>query len=181
AWLACAGNPDADADDSDAESYVYADELEPAQPLASPRFAHAAALLDDGRVLVVGGILGAPSQLGIDAFRAEVELFDPDTEAFEQGAALASPRSWPSATRIADGRVVVVGGTTLDSNSLSTPALAIEVWDPASESVSTIGQLPAGGVLFHCAAPLGDDLLVLDDCDSNGCTLLRVDPDGGDE
>lgn len=175
ALLACAGDPD-----EDAEPYVYADSLESTQPLASPRFAHAATLLDDGRVLVVGGIRGAPSQLGLDAFPAEVELFNPDTETFEQGAALASPRSWPSATRVADGRVVIVGGTTLDANALSIPALAIELWDPASESLSTIGQLPSGGVLFHCAAPIGDDLLVLDDCDSNACTLVRVDPDGGD-
>jgi hypothetical protein len=159
--------------------YEYEDELEPAEPLASARFSHAASLLDDGRVLLVGGLRGAPSQLDLDAFVAEVELFDPATERFEQGAALAFPRSWPSATRVADGRVVVLGGNTLNESTLTVPALAIEVWDPASESFSGAGELPSGGVLFHCAAPLGDAVLVIDECYPASCTPLRVHPDDG--
>jgi hypothetical protein len=165
--------------DGDEEPYVYLDELEPAESLASPRFAHAAVVLADGRALMVGGVRGAPSQLGVDAFVAEVELFDPSTEQFEQGAALSSPRSWPSATRIADGRVMVIGGTTLDSNSLSIPARDVELWDPAGESFAVIDQLPSGGVLFHCATPLAGGVLVIDDCYPEGCTPLQIDPAAG--
>jgi hypothetical protein len=163
----------------ESHDHEYDDELEPTESLASARFSHAATLLADGRVLLVGGILGAPSQLDLAAFVAEVELFDPTSESFEQGAALASPRSWPSATRVADGRVVVLGGTTLNESTLSIPALAIEVWDPASESFSSAGELAAGGVLFHCAAPLGDEVLVIDECYPGSCTPLRVSPDDG--
>jgi hypothetical protein len=159
--------------------YEYVDELEPTESLASPRFSHAATLLNDGRVLLVGGILGAPSQLDLAAFVAEVELFDPATERFEQGAALASPRSQPSATRVADGRVVVLGGNTRNESMLTAPALTIEVWDPASESFSSPGELPAGGVLFHCAVPLDNDVLVIDECYPGDCTPLLVDPDSG--
>lgn len=156
--------------------YTYDDELEPAPSLASARSLHAATLLADGRVLVVGGILGAPSQLGWDAFVAEAELFDPATERFEQGAALEFPRSLATATRVADGRVIVVGGSTLNENELSIPALPIEVWDPASESFSIAGELPVGGVLFHCAVALGSAVLVIDECQPGACTPLRVSP-----
>jgi hypothetical protein len=159
--------------------YEYEDALEPAESLASARSSHAATLLEDGRVLLVGGVRGAPSQLDLDAFVAEIELFDPATGQFEQGAALASPRSSPSATRVADGRVVVLGGNTLNESTLTIPALTIEVWDPASESFSSAGELPTGGVLFHCAAPLGDAVLVIDDCSPGDCTPLRVSPDSG--
>lgn len=170
------------ADDGEPEQpidYEYEDQLEPAESLASARFSHAATLLADGRVLLVGGLRGAPSQLDLEAFVAEVELFDPTSERFEQGAALSSPRSEPSATRVADGRVVVLGGNTLNENTLTIPALAIEVWDPASESFSSPGELPSGGVLFHCAVPLGDDVLVIDECYPGSCTPLRINPDAG--
>lgn len=159
--------------------YEYEDALAPTEPLASARSAHAAAALADGRVLLVGGLRGAPSQLDFDAFVAEVELFDPETERFEQGAALTTVRSHASATRVADGRVVVLGGTTLDANTLTIPALPIEVWDPASESFSGAGELPSGGVLFHCAVPLGNDVLVIDECSPGDCAPLRVSPDDG--
>lgn len=161
------------------EPYVYADELEPIAGLGSPRFAHAASSLADGRVLLAGGILGAPSQLDWDAFVAEVELFDPATEEFELGPALEFPRVWASATRVADGRVVVLGGTTLDANTQSIPALAVEVWDPADESISTIGELPSPGVLFHCAVPIDSKVLVIDECYPGSCTPLLVDPSTG--
>jgi hypothetical protein len=182
ALLGCVTHgPDApdDGDSEGGEDYVYADELESTQSLATLRSSHAATLLADGRVLLVGGILGAPSQLDLEAFVAEVELFDPTTETFEQGAALASPRSLPSASRLADGRVVVLGGNTLNESTLTVPALEIEVWDPASESFASAGQLPSGGVLFHCAVPLGDQVLVIDECQPGDCAPLRVDPDTG--
>jgi hypothetical protein len=165
--------------DHDPVDYEYEDELEPTQSLASPRSSHAAISLQDGRVMLVGGVRGAPSQLGFEALVAEVELYDPETETFEQGPALASPRSWPSATMVNDGRVVVLGGNTLDANTLTIPALSIEVWNPTSESFSTVGELPSGGVLFHCAVPLGSDVLVIDECYPGDCTPLRIDPDGG--
>jgi hypothetical protein len=167
------------AEDEPEKPYEYVDELEATQSLDSVRFAHAATLLDDGRVMLVGGIRGAPSQLDFEAFVTEVELFDPISERFEQGAALASGRSWPSATRIADGRVVVLGGTTLNESTLSAPALAIEVWDPVTEAFSTVGELPAAGVLFHCAAPLGSEVLVIDECFPGSCAPLRVSASAG--
>lgn len=173
--LGCAGP----APEQPIDDYEYEDELDAAESLASARSSHAATLLTDGRVLLVGGLRGAPSQLDFDAFVAEVELFDPTSERFEQGAALATARSHPSATRVADGRVVVLGGTTLDANTLTIPALPIEVWDPASESFASAGELPSGGVLFHCAVPLGDDVLVIDECSPGDCAPLRVSPDDG--
>ena len=160
-------------------AYEYLDELEPTPSLASPRFSHAATLLADGRVMLVGGIRGAPSMLDFDAYVTEIELFDPLTETFEQGAALEVGRSDATATRVTDGRVIVLGGNTLNESTLPTRALAVEVWDPTSESFTTIAELPPAGLLFHCAVALGDEVLAIDECSPSGCAPLLVDPDDG--
>ena len=70
-------------------------------------------LLADGRVLVVGGNLkyetaGQPS----GAFRGlnEIWLFDPITETWTQGPNMRHGRWYPTATRLADGRVLITAG-----------------------------------------------------------------------
>ena len=74
--------------------------------LSEPRMLHAATLLPDGRVLIVGG--GKPIQ---DPPFATAELWDPDTMTFSPAASLAQARYKPTATLLPDGRVLVTGGS----------------------------------------------------------------------
>ncbi len=76
----------------------------PAGRLADARNGHTATLLDDGRVLIVGGAREQRQHL------ASVELFDPETETFAPRRPLALARWMHVAARLSDGSVVVLGG-----------------------------------------------------------------------
>lgn len=70
-------------------------------PLQTPRARHAAVLLPDGRVLVLGGYSLNPL--------ATVELYDPRTDRWSHVPPLATPRFDHAATLV-DGQVIVTGG-----------------------------------------------------------------------
>jgi len=83
---------------------------------------HTAALLEDGRVLVTGG---TDDSLAASPL-ASAELYDPKTGTFALTGAMAYARSGHTATRLADGRVLIVGN---EGNSFGPP-IAAEIYDP---------------------------------------------------
>ena len=89
-------------------------------PMVTPRYAHAAVLLDDGRVLLVGGLdaetLTATSSL---------EVFDPRTLTFQEAGSLAVARWQPAAARICTGEVLVTGGTSETAATVSTELIVV--------------------------------------------------------
>jgi hypothetical protein len=98
---------------------------------------HTATLLDDGRVLVVGGRTGAALEATSTA-----EIFDPATNTFALTGPLTTGRARHAAERLADGRVLVVGGVTGDDNDGYTPTATVEVYDPVSGTFSAAPSLP---------------------------------------
>jgi hypothetical protein len=93
-----------------------------------------ATLLLDGRVLVAGGgDLSSRPDEGYVALRS-TELLDPATGRFDPGPDLAEARAGHTATLLAYGRVLVVGGFRTAGLALDAVAAA-ELWEP----------LPAGG------------------------------------
>jgi Kelch motif len=72
-----------------------------------PRESHTATLLADGRVLIIGGHSGRRENMRV---YASAELFDPRTRRFETADALAIARHKHDALRLADGRVIIIGG-----------------------------------------------------------------------
>src|SRR5438445_139535 len=98
--------------------------------LSSRRKDHAAALLPDGRVLLVGGSNGT-------ATLASTDVFNPKDNTVSRGPNLSSGRSGASATTLLNGNVLVAGG----SNG-STDLASAEVYDPAGNRFSpTAGAL----------------------------------------
>ena len=91
-----------------------------------PRFASAATLLQDGRVLVSGGMDSTST----------TELFDPSTSRFEAGPSMANPRYGHASVRLADGRVLIIGGT--DGNQAMASAGGVR---PSDRSDPTTGSL----------------------------------------
>ncbi|HYC32213.1 MAG TPA: hypothetical protein VEB59_07975, partial [Gemmatimonadales bacterium] len=76
------------------------------KPVASDVFCSGHAFLPDGRLLVVGGRYTADN-LGI----ADVNIFNPWTEAWEAGPPMKHARWYPTATVMGNGEVVVTAGT----------------------------------------------------------------------
>ncbi|HEX5590039.1 MAG TPA: kelch repeat-containing protein [Candidatus Limnocylindrales bacterium] len=98
------------------------------------RVASTATLLLDGRVLVVGGFDG-PFAYGANS-TASAEIWDPATGAFRETGWMASPRVGHTATMLADGRVLITGGTGPGGAQATA-----ELWDPATEEFSPAGEM----------------------------------------
>ena len=65
------------------------------------------AVLQDGRVLVVGGLSGSSSTSALGT----VEVFDPKSSTWATAAPMLQARAYPAAATLADGSVLVVGGS----------------------------------------------------------------------
>jgi uncharacterized repeat protein (TIGR01451 family) len=117
----------------------------PATQMSTARWAATATLLNDGRVLVVGG------QDASTAFLASAELYDPETNTWSAAASLSAARSGHTATLLNDGRVFVFGGATGTS---PTP----EIYDPATNSWSPASMTggPSTRNMEHTATRLQD-------------------------
>jgi hypothetical protein len=97
---------------------------------------HAAALLADGRILVLGGFAAGSEML------ATAELFDPTTGIFSPTGPMAKARSsGPAATRLVDGRILVTGG--FDGR---TTIAAAELFDPATDTFVATGPMTEGRI-----------------------------------
>ena len=103
-------------------------------PLPSPptqRMGPDMVLLDDGRVLVIGGFEIVVSATGYESrFSSAMEIFDPATNEWQQAAAMNQPLFRQAAVLLSDGRVLVVGGIFLSDGKESARA---EIYDPATD------------------------------------------------
>lgn len=145
------------------------------QRMSAGRAAHTMSLLPDGRVLVLGGH-GNPGET-----RA-AEVFDPRTERFTPLAATFAPRAHHAAHVDAQGRVVVLGGESLDANGQPVPLASVLRFDPASGHFATLPALReprsgAGTVLL----PSGQVLLLggVSAAGRHSSTAERYDPAAG--
>jgi hypothetical protein len=89
---------------------VYDPDTERSEAVGSmsvPRESHTATWLADGRVLVIGGHNGRRQNMEV---HASTEIFSPRSGRFENGASLGTARHKHDAIRLADGRVLVIGG-----------------------------------------------------------------------
>ena len=111
-------------------------------------------MYDDGKVLVMGGVDPPTSA-------AEVIDLNAATPAWRLVGSMAFARRHLNATLLPDGKVLVTGGTSGPGfNNDTTPVFAAEMWDPATESWTTMASAQAPR-LYHSAALLLPDGRVL--------------------
>jgi hypothetical protein len=121
------------------------------------------ALLEDGRVLLVGGQEGADPGTFRDAVRW-VKAYDPATDTWERLADLTHPsgRWYPGMARLADGSAVVMGGGTRPAAARTETAerldLATMRWQPTGPMLRPSEFTPAallhtGDVLITWSPP----------------------------
>ena len=94
------------------------------QSLSESRYGHTATLLNDGRVIIVGGF-------NEDVWPVKTsEIFNPKTGVWTKTAPMSASRAFHGAIALKDGRVLVTGG--LGHNM--TPTASAEVWDPKTDT-----------------------------------------------
>lgn len=144
----------------------------PTGAMTTTRFSHTATLLANGKVLVTGGSpnlsdLGShdsqPASLltkgrwlamggsGNSDDLVTAELFDPATGTFTATGAMSEPRTEHTATLLANGKVLLAGGTAGN---------VAELFDPATGSFTATGDLVVAG-RWGCTATLLKDGTVL--------------------
>lgn len=124
--------------------------------LASRRMLHAGTLLADGRVIVTGGTKESAS--GEDEpvpGLASCELYDPVTGTWAATGDLVDGRAGHTATLLADGRVVILGGAAAQGLTLQA-----ELYDPDTGAFVAAGSL-LNGRLYHSATLLHDGRVLL--------------------
>jgi len=95
-------------------------------------FGSAAAVLSDGRVLVVGGMNGSSSASAV----AGATTYDPATGRWTAVTHMLQPRAYPMAVTLADGSVLVAGGMR-NRQPLDTA----ERYDPKTDTWVAAGRL----------------------------------------
>jgi N-acetylneuraminic acid mutarotase len=123
-------------------------------PMGDARFEHTATVLADGTVLVVGGWGGEGifGGLGV-APVAGAERYDPGADRWQAAGVLARARGKHTATLLRDGRVLVVGGSYFDKQTVFLATA--EVYDPATNRWSAAGSMAAARI-GHTATLLND-------------------------
>jgi hypothetical protein len=96
--------------------------------MSSSRAHHTATLLSDGKVLVVGGANIQTVENGCvlktrSTSLASAELFDSTYGAFALTSSMTTARSGHTATLLANGAVLVIGGVDINSNPLASAEL----------------------------------------------------------
>ena len=115
-----------------------------------------AVMYETGKILLVGG--GDPPTA-----TAEVIDVSGGTGAWRSVASMAVARRQSNATILADGKVLVTGGTNapgFNSPPSSSAVLAAELWDPATEHWTTLAHMTHYRI-YHSSALLLPDARVL--------------------
>jgi hypothetical protein len=121
-------------------------------PMSVERMGQAAVRLQDGRVLVLGGV--GPS----GSSHNTAELFDPTSGTFVATGRMSGRRMWPTVNLLPDGRVLVVGGWT---SFVANPVKTAEIYDPATGTFQPTGSMAEARAAHHAFSLPDGRVLVL--------------------
>jgi hypothetical protein len=113
-----------------ADTYLYdpqQNSFAPTGKLAVARHSHTATLLNDGRVILVGG---GTSHWGSSAMDS-VEIFDPTKNSWSSGTAMPGKRKDHTATLLQSGKLLIAGGENKDNGGQLDTLL---LFDPAANA-----------------------------------------------
>jgi len=122
--------------------------------LTTTREGHTETLLNDGRVLVVGGYNGT--------FLTSAQIYDPIANTWSTNTtSLTTGRAYHTATLLNDGRVLIVGGTTSGANLPSSYLATAQIYDPVANTWSTNTPSLTTGRKNHTATLLSDGRVLI--------------------
>jgi len=123
----------------------------PGPNMAQHREGAGAALLPDGRALIVGGAADAVTYLD------STEVYDPATNSFSPGPTMPAKLYAPAVASLPDGRVLIAGGYDGD---LGDDVRTSRVFNPQTGAFSPVGDLHVPRELAGAAA-LGDGRVLI--------------------
>jgi N-acetylneuraminic acid mutarotase len=131
-----------------------------------PRISHTATLLQNGKVLIVGGracdVDGCPlddllrQSFPFDRLLSSAELFDPATETFTATGSMSVARAGHAAILLKNGTVLVTGGLNPGGGSERTA----EIYDPAAGGFTRVRDMAQGRV-NHTASLLANGRVLI--------------------
>ena len=130
----------------------------------SPRAAHGASLMPNGRVLVTGGSpsvnLTNPLSL-LTGLLASSEIFDPVTMAFTPGPNMLEARAFHTSTTLTTGRVLIAGGlAVLPIINVPNVSSTAYLFNPTTNSFG-LPSVMNGARFLHTATPLSNGRVLL--------------------
>ena len=135
-------------------------------PMTAMREGQAAALLNNGQVLITGGDNPPTGSLNT------AEIYDPPSNTFTTVAAtMTVPRISHVMTLLNGGKVLINGGAT-DALGSSTALITVELYDPASQTFAAAGNMASARE--HQTASLLNDGTVLVVGGTNGTNALNT-------
>ncbi len=157
--------------------------------MTQARHHHTATLLNDGTVLVAGGDNGG-GLLEATAFLS-AELYDPTTDKFTATGAMFAPRTWQTATLLADGKVLMAGGSpavdsTIDPDTgTGLPVGALpnaELYAPKNKeffgnpgAMNDARTEHASALITGCGCAADNQVLLTGGVDASGATLSSAE------
>ncbi len=129
-----------DADDRTTFDTVYAMHgtftIERNMPrLPQPRGGQTATLLDDGRLIILGGT----RDVGSEAYTTGLTWSLGDEQFQPLNGSMGGPRTGHTATLLPDGRILILGGASREPlDDLQNLVETVEIFDPADESFRPI-------------------------------------------
>src|SRR5271165_5957224 len=109
-------------------------------PLNTSRFQHSATLLNNGTVLVAGGVTCSPS--GSCTYLSSAELYNPASVTSTNTGSLVTPRAAP-AVLLPNGNVLIAGGSTCDNFGNCFSLGNAELYNTATGTFSIVGNMQA--------------------------------------
>jgi hypothetical protein len=152
----------------------------PGPALNSPRSLHTATTLQDGTILIAGGLTGGIGQGEWTIGQAEIYTPGtiPENGTFTGVGSLQTPRMEHTATLLQNGQVLFVGGR--DNNNYATSSA--ELYTPSTGQFTSTGSLNTARCL-HTATLLPNGMvLIVGGSDSNGNAIQSAelyDPSSG--
>jgi len=151
------------------------DQFRGAGALAIERERHTASVGLGGVVYLIGGLTRDEAE-SLDVATGTIELYRPQDQSVRTLAAeLAVPRYGHTATVLADGRILIVGGLTPDPICAEPPCAVaeVEIFDPIVGETRSADDIP-GGIYQHTATLIaGGRVLITGGVDEGGA--LRGD------
>jgi hypothetical protein len=135
--------------------------------MSAARFAQTATLLNDGTVLIAGGVTSGGGSL------ASAELYNPATGIFTPTTgSMNTPRAWHTATLLNTGLVLITGGCDgCAPGGNGTGWASAELYNPATGTFTATGSMMAARE-YHTAALLNNGMVLIAGGDTNGALQL---------